>query len=323
MAEKFHVGDSAPPPPRPLSEAEILANRVNGLPTATILCVTYQAKEFVTDALAGILSQISPYPFRVIVRDDGSTDGTQEILRHYANQYPNTVELVLERTNTYQSIRPFSALSGHALGDFVLLCEGDDYWLDTRKIDKQISALLADPAAVVAFHNTLVVEDGRIVSTSRLSEKRQRNYSAEEILAGARMTADTLCFRNIGIPTSPHELQFTGWIKVIRTRLGEYGSGIFLPDVTHNVYRRHSASLTGQMSSAEDCISTATSNYWMAVTLAERGHAEAAHSHLRRAANQILSAEKHLGLELRTAHDEKPRLRLFLRRIFRRFINFR
>lgn len=322
MNAKFHVGDSAPPPPRPLLEAEILANRVDGLPTATILCVTYQAAEFVTDALAGILSQISPYPFTAIIRDDGSTDGTQEILRHYASQYPSTIELVLERKNSYQSIRPFSALAGHASGDFVLLCEGDDYWLDTRKIDKQISALLAHPAAVVAFHNTMVVEDGRVVSTSRLPEKGQRNYSAEEILAGARMTSDTLCFRNIGIPTSPYELRFTGWDKVIRTRLGEYGSGIFLPNVLHNVYRRHSASLTS-LSSAEDCISTATSNYWMAVTLAERGHAKAAHSHLKRAANQILSAEKHLGLEPRTARDEKPRLRLFLRRIFRRLVNLR
>lgn len=295
MTAEFRVGDLAPQPPRPIPESELIANRVNGLPTATILCVTFQAADFIADALSGMLSQISSYPFHVIVRDDGSTDGTQDILREFASEYPETIHLVLESENTYESIRPFSALASFPLGDFVLLCEGDDYWLDPLKLEKQISALQSKPSAVVAFHDSIVIDEGRITAVSRLLGKG-RDYTAAEVLAGARMTADTLCFRNVGIPISPYELRFEGWIKVIRTHLGEHGSAIFLKDVIPSVYRRHSASITRRQSPAEATISTASTNFWIAVTLAERGHAEAARSHLKRAANQILGASEFLNL---------------------------
>jgi len=292
----IRLGDSAPRPPRALADVEIVANRRTESPTATILCVTFQAAAFIEDTLNSLLAQQSPYPFEVVVRDDGSTDGTQEILTHYAQMYPETLSILLEPHNTYKSLRPFSALANRPLGDFVLLCEGDDYWLDDRKLAKQVAALLEHPNVVASFHDSIVIEDQVVVSVSRLLGKG-RNYSASELLSGARMTADTLCFRNVGIPISPHELRFDGWIKVIRTLLGEHGGAIFQADILPSVYRIHDNGITSRLNRVEGPISSATSNYWMAVTLAERGHRDAAARHLKRAANQILTALESMGVE--------------------------
>lgn len=307
MQPQPRVGDPAPRPPRALTEEEIVDNRRTDAPTATILCVTFQAAEFVHDALSSLLSQRSPYPFKVIVRDDGSSDGTQEILQEYARRYPKTVEIILEKENTYERVRPFSAFCADSLGDYILLCEGDDYWQDELKLVKQVSSLMNRPDLVASFHDSVVIQDGKILSTSRLLGKG-RDYGPAELLSGARMTADTLCFRNVGIPVSPYELRFTGWIKVIRTLLGEYGGAIFQNDIIPSVYRVHERGLASGLDGIESPISSATTNYWIAATLAERGHHEAATRHLERSASQILSASSALGIRPHRAQ----RLRKFV-----------
>lgn len=115
-------------------------------PIVSILCATYNHANFIKKALDGFLSQQTSFPVEIIVRDDASTDGTSEILREYERDYPERFRNIYEVENQYsKGIRHHASLFSKARGKYVALCEGDDYWTDYHKLQKQVDFLEANP----------------------------------------------------------------------------------------------------------------------------------------------------------------------------------
>lgn len=110
----------------------------------SILCTTFNQQEYVRDAIESFLIQETKYRFEIIIHDDASTDLTPEILMEYKERYPSIIKLITQCTNQYSINRhiPFRTCVEASRGDFLALCEGDDYWITKDKIDKQIKALL-------------------------------------------------------------------------------------------------------------------------------------------------------------------------------------
>lgn len=150
-----------PPPLR--SEEKIVATwQTMGPPVVSICCATYNHALYIKDALQGFLAQETTFPFEIIVRDDASTDGTTEIVREYARRYPNIIRLIDEAANKFrEGIRPLHVWPSLAKGEFVALCEGDDYWIDTEKLQKQVELLRKYPEAVMSVANTLAYRQER------------------------------------------------------------------------------------------------------------------------------------------------------------------
>ena len=115
-------------------------------PVVSVLCTTYNHRDYIGQAIEGVLAQRTDFPIELIVRDDASTDGTREIVDAYARRHPGLIRAVLEPENRYrQGIRPLQAALAHARGEFVAVCEGDDYWTDPSKLQMQVDLLRTHP----------------------------------------------------------------------------------------------------------------------------------------------------------------------------------
>ena len=115
------------------------------IPLVSIDCITYNHKQYIRDAIEGFLMQITNFPVEILIHDDASTDGTVEIIREYEKQYPWLIKPVYQTENQYSKHNSFISISkiqyGRALGKYIAFCEGDDYWTDHYKLQKQVDFL--------------------------------------------------------------------------------------------------------------------------------------------------------------------------------------
>lgn len=116
------------------------------------LCITYNQESYIKDAIDSFLAQDTKYRFEIIIHDDASTDGTRDILLDYKNRYPSIIKLFFQDENQYSkgNKNVFCYASKIASGKYIALCEGDDYWIDNKKIDNQIELLLKNKFGCVA-----------------------------------------------------------------------------------------------------------------------------------------------------------------------------
>jgi glycosyltransferase involved in cell wall biosynthesis len=106
--------------------------------------------------------QETSFEYEIIIHDDASNDGTREILEEYASKYPTLFKLILQDENQYsKGIDVMAILFSYATGKYIALCEGDDYWTDPLKLQKQFDFISENPTCSLCFHETDVVyEDG-------------------------------------------------------------------------------------------------------------------------------------------------------------------
>jgi glycosyltransferase involved in cell wall biosynthesis len=272
----YRVGDPAPPPLPRRCEAEVMARWQSDKPVVSIRCATYQHVGFIEDALRGFLGQNTDFPFEILVRDDASTDGTAEIVRDYADRYPNIIRAVLETNNRWPEVRASQVLKPMVKGDFVATCEGDDYWIDSTKLQKQFNLLHQDNAYVVSHHQVIEIKDDVIISNAVLSRRGARNHTAWDLRVGAPLPPQSLLYRNIEMLPKAEDAEFVNGDWHRKVSLGLHGGSIFLPGVVGAVYRHHSGGVwTGQTSRVR-AFSAAQSSYWIAASLADAGDKSAA-----------------------------------------------
>lgn len=131
-------------------------------PKVSICCWAYNHVKFIKDALDGFVMQKTDFPFEIIIHDDASTDGTADIIREYEAKYPHLFRAIYQTENQYYKY-PFieKTVFPMARGEYVAICEGDDYWTDENKLQKQVDFLDANPDFSICFHSIKVVhEDG-------------------------------------------------------------------------------------------------------------------------------------------------------------------
>lgn len=122
----------------------------NKKPLVVISCMTFNHESYIRDALEGFVMQKTTFPFVVIVHDDASTDGTATIIREYAEKYPDIINPIYETENQYSkkdgSLTCIMNAACEATGaKYIAVCEGDDYWTDPFKLQKQVDFLKANP----------------------------------------------------------------------------------------------------------------------------------------------------------------------------------
>ena len=127
-------------------------------PILSVCVVTYNQKDFIRQAIDSVFSQVTNYPFEVLIGDDCSNDGTREIIEEYKANHPE-VFFYFAKKNTYKSKNNvFLTLEKLSSGKYVIILEGDDYWIDKKKLDKQISYLIDHPDYLAVSSKCLVVD---------------------------------------------------------------------------------------------------------------------------------------------------------------------
>ena len=113
-------------------------------PKASILCVTYNHAPYIRQAIDSFLMQETNFSYEIIIADDCSTDGTSAICAEYAEKYPDLVRYLPSEKNVGGVENERRAIEA-AQGEYIAVCEGDDYWLDNQKLQKQVEFMDAHP----------------------------------------------------------------------------------------------------------------------------------------------------------------------------------
>ena len=139
-----------------------LENSVNSADPVkiTVWIITYNQKQYIGGTLDSILSQKTDFRYEIILHDDASTDGTSDIVREYSEKYPDIIHAMIREKNMYQQGRfpeILDWLISETKGEYVAMCEGDDFWCDDMKLAKQAAALDGCGEYSACVHNTRVL----------------------------------------------------------------------------------------------------------------------------------------------------------------------
>ncbi len=109
----------------------------------TIVCLSFNTRDYIARCFDSLIAQRTDYRLQIVVHDDASSDGSQDVIGEYADRFPGIFTLVLQTSNRWsQGFCPLQACAPHIRGAFVAICEVDDYWTDTQKLQKQVEYLV-------------------------------------------------------------------------------------------------------------------------------------------------------------------------------------
>lgn len=128
----------------------------------SINCITYNHEKYIADAIESFLMQKTNFKFEILIHDDASTDKTSDIVRNYAREYPNIIKPIIEKENQYsKGVGVFCLNLRRARGKYIAICEGDDYWTDPYKLQKQVNYMKNNPECSMCFHATEIIRVGK------------------------------------------------------------------------------------------------------------------------------------------------------------------
>lgn len=171
-----------------------------GEPLVSVWMITYNHEPFIRQALDSILIQKVDFPYEIVIGEDKSTDNTREIVREYQQRHPDKIRLRLAKENLHsQRLKPGLGVLRACRGKYVALLEGDDYWTNPLKLQKQVDSLEHRPDCVACHHwHTYKYEPGTIDNGTPLQGYWPRETgTVRDILADRmRVKTRTVMYRN-------------------------------------------------------------------------------------------------------------------------------
>lgn len=153
----------------------------------TVICMTYNHVDYIHKSLDGFVSQETDFRFEVIVHDDASTDGTTGIIKEYQNKYSDIIVALFEDENQYSQGKSKDVKTKIAMlarGKYIAWCEGDDYWIDSKKLQKQADFLNANPDYSYCVSHIKFHDLNNNIDMLIPRDPRERDYSPDEIIRG-------------------------------------------------------------------------------------------------------------------------------------------
>lgn len=175
----------------------------------SIQCLVYNHEPYIRQCLDGFVAQKTNFRFEAIVHDDASTDESAGIIKEYAEKYPDIIKPVLESENQYKkhdgSLRKI--VMEHLKGKYIALCEGDDYWIDPMKLQKQVNYMEAHPECTLYVSNGVgyYEKEKKSVRLNPIQTKESKYLTMSEVLRekGGLIPTASMCFRREMMETEP------------------------------------------------------------------------------------------------------------------------
>ena len=123
-------------------------------PLVTVRTSAYQHESYIKQCIEGVLMQKTTFQVEYIIGEDYSTDSTRNIVFDYAKKYPDLIRVITADYNVGMKANGLRCIK-HSRGKYMAMCEGDDYWTDPFKLQKQVDFLEQNPDYVLSFHNTI------------------------------------------------------------------------------------------------------------------------------------------------------------------------
>jgi glycosyltransferase involved in cell wall biosynthesis len=233
-----------------VEEVKEYTNSISEDPIVSVCVQTYNHEKFIGKCLDSILMQKTTFPFEILLGEDESIDCTRKICTEYAVSYPNKIRLFLHsRKNTV-------FINGGATGRFninynlkksngkyIAMLEGDDYWTDPLKLQKQVDFLESNSEYVACYGGCKHVDE----NDNLIKKSRFTNYASptSDLLLRAQgaLITNSVMFRNV-IDGFPSEFMCVpSGDTIIYHLLGFHGHGKFLPNIDYSAYRIHSGGI--------------------------------------------------------------------------------
>ena len=224
-------------------------------PTVSICCITYNHEQYIAQAIESVLMQQTDFEIELLIGEDCSTDSTRALAQQYEKRYPKRVRVLTPSTNI-GIMRNLIATMSACTGEYIAIVDGDDYWTDITKLQRQVDALRANPDCAFCFHDAESFIDGdlgvawtysgRFAHILPVIGSPPQSYTQLDLARWGWFipTASMLCRTNsfswplpdwlVGV----HSGDFT--LQLLSTR---YGPALYLPRIMSR-YRLHPTSIT-------------------------------------------------------------------------------
>lgn len=209
----------------------------------SICCITYNHSKYIEETINGFLIQKTPFDFEIIISDDASTDGNQEIIKKYQNNFPQKIKFIAHKNNLGMMGNYVNTLK-RCKGEYIAICEGDDYWIDPYKLQTQVDFLDKYQDYVLSYHNVIAQNINTSIKTKKVAKKILFKQPPENIPVGHKYHTSSMMFRNIidNYPPQIFEVENTGdsFLQFLITR---HGRVYFHRNIYPNIRRRNPESL--------------------------------------------------------------------------------
>ena len=165
----------------------------------SICCFAYNHEPYIRKCLDGFIMQKTNFEFEVLIHDDASTDNTTNIIKEYEEKYPDIIKPIYQTENQYSKGVSISRkfLNPLVKGKYIALCEGDDYWTDELKLQKQVDFLENNPEYTICVHQTTVHNCNTNNDSLFTNQMEDKDYTLEEVAVGTGSVFATSSFLTV------------------------------------------------------------------------------------------------------------------------------
>lgn len=217
-------------------------------PLISVAIVTYNHEKYIAKALESVLAQKGSFSLEIIVGEDSSTDSIYAILQRYKETYPDIIKILKENGNMgalKNMIRVLKACSG----DYIAILDGDDYWTNENKLQKQLDLLSSDSSLAACQHETSRVdEQERLLQSKLWDETIPATVTQKDLFKSENLSqTSTWLFRRSCIDITPTFLEQFPYDRVLAFYIAGYGNWGSIPEVM-SAYRIHNTGIFSKQS---------------------------------------------------------------------------
>ena len=187
----------------------------NNLPLVSVIMITYGHEKYIQKAIEGVFLQKTNFPIEFIIANDCSPDNTDELVKEIIKRSPPNIQVRYTKHETNKGMNPnFIWAYQQALGKYVAVCEGDDYWTDENKLQKQVDFLEQNPDYSISCHNIFLLNGDTLSSESPYDkENTQETYTLNDLASRNLIPTLSVVFRYF-------DINFSDWY--LSSPMGDY-----------------------------------------------------------------------------------------------------
>lgn len=224
-------------------------------PKVSVVTITYGHEDYITETLDGVLMQNYPGQIEFIIANDSSPDNTDMVVKNYFsnNNVPSNFSIRYTKHKVNKGmIANFIWALEQTSGKYIALCEGDDYWTDPLKLQKQVG-FLENKVEYVLHSGKAQFSRDAILGNVFGNPLSKSTYNIGDFLTKNNLISHTVMFRNIPIPTNHfQDLTFCDWMLYVLLLSHNSGNLAFVSDELYSVYRIHEGGVMQTLTNKSD-----------------------------------------------------------------------